>query len=125
MYTDVKKAKPNQFMGKFSELENKITQLEKKIIHLESIITSLRIPKSTTTVGNQSGVIKEVVYVKDYDFKDESWQQFFITMSNNERYRHDKRKGEFDKNPLLPGDNIVFELDKDKLRKVVKVHPIH
>ena len=124
MYTDVRK--PNQdthIVAKFHILEKKIEYLEKKLISLEAQLTATKIPQPA---AKQTGTIKKVVYVKEYTFKGENWQQFFVTLEEvNDTYRHDKRKGEFDKDPLVPGDTIYFEIDNDKLRKVVKVHPIN
>jgi hypothetical protein len=62
------------------------------------------------------GTIKEVYYVKEYEYRDRVFEQFLVTLEDNKKYYVDKFKSS--KPRMEDGHKISYEIDGNKLRNV-------
>ena len=60
--------------------------------------------------------VKWVHYIKEYDYKGRTLEQFLITLDDDSKYYMDRNKGSVPQ--VEDGDSISYKIDGDKLRKV-------
>lgn len=62
------------------------------------------------------GKVKWVHYIKEYEYKGRTLEQFLITLDNDSKYYMDRNKGSVPQ--VEDGDSISYKIDGDKLRNV-------
>jgi hypothetical protein len=62
------------------------------------------------------GTIKDVYFVKEYEYRDRVFEQFLLTLEDNKKYYVDKFKSS--KPRMEDGHKISYEIDGNKLRNV-------
>ena len=60
--------------------------------------------------------VKWVHYIKEYEYKGRTLEQFLITLDNDSKYYMDRNKGSVPQ--VEDGDSISYKIDRDKLRNV-------
>jgi hypothetical protein len=113
------------FKGNDDGLRNELDYLHRKIEELVVVINQLTLLSREKKDGvvieeiNQGILVdkvKWVHFVKEYEYKDRTFEQFLITLSDDTKYYMDKHK---DTKPQVEdGDTISYKIDGNKLREV-------
>ena len=73
-------------------------------------------PSNVGTSEILIGKVKWVYYIKEYEYKGRTLEQFLITLDDDSKYYMDRNKGSVPQ--VEDGDSISYKIDGDKLRKV-------
>ena len=73
-------------------------------------------PSNVGTSEILIGKVKWVYYIKEYEYKGRTLEQFLITLDNDSKYYMDRNKGTVPQ--VEDGDSISYKIDGDKLRNV-------
>jgi hypothetical protein len=113
------------YTGNDNDLRNELDYLHRKIEELVVVINQLtllsREKKDSVVIDEiKQGIlvskVKWVHFVKEYEYKSRTFEQFLITLSDDSKYYMDKHK---DTKPQVEdGDSISYKIDGDKLREV-------
>jgi hypothetical protein len=115
------------YTGNDKNLRNELDYLHRKIEELVVVINRLSIHANeqkndnftmddTTKPGLLIGKVKDLHYVKEYDYKGQTLEQFIVTLDNNQNYFVDRRKDSTTQ--IENNDTISYVIDGDKLRQV-------
>lgn len=102
--------------------DERIFVLEQEVKRLEALIHEVSetfLNQQTKPVGINDihiGEVKYIYYIKEYEYKGGTYEQFLITLNDDTKFYMDKFKGSQPK--VEEGDTISYKIDGDKLREV-------
>lgn len=100
-------------------LEQEVKRLESLIHEVSETFLNQQTNNQTNPVGINDihiGSVKYIYYIKEYQYKGSTYEQFLITLSDDTKFYMDKFKGSQPK--VEDGDTISYKIDGDKLREV-------
>lgn len=96
-------------------LQDTINYLVKSLEKLEeSQVKNEQTPVVTNDIT--ISMVKYLYFIKEYEYKGRTYDQFLVTLEDDSKYYVDKIKGSQPK--IEEGDAISYKIDGDKLREV-------